>query len=292
MSTKSIISSTWYELVTQYVVMTVAVAISAVAVLVFMAPFNIAPSGVSGIAVILNYLIDTPIGLVTLVLNIPIQYLAYKMLPGSWRVVARTFYVLTVYSVVIDVLGQHIPTDGVSENILLNAVFGGALEGIAGGLIYRVGGTFGGTSTLAMILRRKFGMPMSTTWLYTDLFVMGAAGVVFGWEAALYAMVALFITALASDYVLEGPSVIRTAMIVTDNPEDVSDAIMSELGRGVTGWEAQGMYTKQQKWVLYVSVGRSEISELRQIVMQTDAKAFVVIGQGHTAYGEGFKRPV
>jgi uncharacterized membrane-anchored protein YitT (DUF2179 family) len=292
MSTKSIISSKWYNVVTQYVVMTVAVAISAVAVLIFMAPFNIAPSGVSGIAVILNYLIDTPIGLVTFVLNIPIQYLAYKMLPGSWRVVARTFYVLTVYSVVIDVLGQHIPTDGVSENILLNAVFGGVLEGIAGGLIYRVGGTFGGTSTIAIILRRKFGMPMSATWLYTDLFVMGAAGVVFGWEAALYAMVALFITALASDYVLEGPSVIRTAVIVTSNPEDVSGAIMSELGRGVTGWEAQGMYTKQQKWVLYVSVSRSEIGDLRQIVMQVDEKAFMVIGQGHTAYGEGFKRPV
>ena len=90
----------------------------------------------------------------------------------------------------------------------------------------------------------------------------------------------------------KGPSVIRTAVIITSNPEDVSTAIMHKLDRGVTGWEAQGMYTRQQRWVLYVSVGRSEIGELRQIVTEVDAKSFIVVGQGHTAYGEGFKRPV
>ena len=114
MATKSVMNSKWYVFVTQYVVMTIGVAISAVAVLIFMAPFNIAPSGVSGIAVILNHLLDTPIGLVTFVLNIPIQFLAYKLLPDSWRVVARTLYVLVIYSVVIDILGPYVPKDGVS----------------------------------------------------------------------------------------------------------------------------------------------------------------------------------
>jgi uncharacterized membrane-anchored protein YitT (DUF2179 family) len=259
--------------------------------MVFLSPYNIAPSGVSGFAVILNYLVNTPIGLMILLMNIPIQILAYKILPGSWRVVAWTLYVLVAYSLVMDILVEHFSLSGVSDNVLLNALFGGVLEGISGGLIFRAGGTFGGTSTLAMILRRKFGMPMSTTLLYTDTVVIITAGLVFGWESALYAIVALFISGVAVDYILEGPSVIRTAMIVTNEPDAMSDAIMHQLGRGVTGWEATGMYTKQQRWVLYVSISRSEVSELRQIVTEMDDKVFVVIGQGHTAYGEGFHRP-
>jgi uncharacterized membrane-anchored protein YitT (DUF2179 family) len=281
-------NQSWQSLLNQYFWMTVAVAISAVAVIVFLAPFDIAPSGISGVAVILKDLINTPIGLMTFVLNIPIQIMAYYMLPGSWRVVVRTMYVLLVYSVMLDVLGGFIPDDGVSENILLNAIFGGVLEGIAGGLSFRAGGSFGGTSTLALIIRRKMGTPMSTTLLYTDVLVILAAGVAFGWEAALYATLSLFISGLASDYVLEGPAVIRTAVIITTEPDAVSEVIMVKLDRGVTGWEVTGMYTKQKRWMLYVSTQRSQIRELQRLVRQVDPGAFVVVGQGHSAYGEGF----
>lgn len=276
----------------QYIQMLIAVMISAVAVTVFLAPFNIAPSGVTGTSVILNHVIGTPIGLVILILNIPIQILAYKVLPNSFRVVAHTLLVLLGYSLALDFVAQHIPTGGVSENVLLNAIFGGVLEGISSGLIIRAGGTFGGTSTLALILRRKFGMPMSTTLLYTDTLVICFAGLVFGWEAALFAIVMLFMSGAVIDYVLEGPSVIRTGVIITNQPEAVANAIIQHLGRGVTGWQATGMYTGQQRWVLYVSVARSEVNELRHIVATIDSNAFIVIGQGHTAYGEGFIRTI
>ncbi len=280
----------WQLTILQYFWMTIAVLISSVAVIIFLAPFDIAPSGVSGAAVILHRLIETPIGLVTFLLNIPIQILAYFLLPGSWRVVVRTLYVLVVYSITLDWLAIYIPDKGVSDNVLLNAIFGGVLEGVAGGIIFRAGGTFGGTSTLALILRHKFGMPMSTTLLYTDALVMAGAGFTFGWEAAMFAVVSLFISGVASDYVLEGPSVIRTAVIITNQPELVSTTILHHLGRGVTGWEAIGMYTHQPRWVLYVSISRSQVGELRRLVMKADPKAFMVIGQGHTAYGEGFKQ--
>lgn len=276
------------QLVLHYVWMTAAVFVSAVAVIIFLAPFNIAPSGISGAAVILNKVVGTPIGLMTLILNIPIQIAAYYMLPGSWRVVVRTFYVLIVYSVALDWIGGFIPDDGVSDNVLLNAIFGGVLEGIAAGLSFRGGGSFGGTSTLALILRRRFGTPMSTTLLYTDALVITAAGITFGWEAALYATLSLFISGLAADYVLEGPAVIRTAVIITNEPDAISQAIMVGVDRGVTGWEVTGMYTGQTRWLLYVSVSRSQVSELNRVVRSVDPKAFVVIGQGHSAYGEGF----
>ncbi|MFW5691981.1 MAG: YitT family protein [Chloroflexota bacterium] len=275
-------------LAVQYFWMTVAVMISAVAVIVFLAPFDIAPSGISGLAVIFNDLIGTPIGLMTFVLNIPIQIMAYYMLPGSWRVVVRTVYLLVIYSFALDLLDAYIPDTGVSENVLLNAMFGGVLEGVAGGLSYRAGGTFGGTSTLALIIRRRIGTSMSTTLLYTDLLVIGAAGLTFGWEAALYAAVSIFISGLASDYVMEGPAVVRTAMIVTNYPREVSQAIMMRLDRGVTGWEVTGMYTGQRRWLLWVSASRSQINELTRVVRAIDPRAFVVVGHGHNAYGEGF----
>lgn len=273
----------------RWIMISLGVFIGALSVLVFMAPFDIAPGGVTGVAVILAHLVDTPIGLVVLLLNIPIQYLGYRLLPGGWRVVAWTLYVVVTFSTLLDLMGPYLPPEGLTDNVLLNALFGGITGGIAGGLIYRSGGTFGGTSTLALILQRRTGTPMSTTFLYTDMLIIGMAGLVFGWEAALYAVVALFISGLATDYVMEGPSIIRTAVIITDHPQEVAEAVLSTLHRGVTGWEARGMYTGQQRWMLYVTVSRSQMRELRQLVMQTDPTAFMVIGQGHAAYGEGFR---
>lgn len=278
----------WRALSIRIILLTLSAFIGALSVILFMAPFNIAPGGVSGIAVILNKLINTPIGLMIIVLNIPIQYLGYRMLPGGWQWVFWTVFVVLIYSAVLDWLTPFFPSDGLSDNVLLNALFGGITGGISSGLAYRAGGTFGGTSTLALILQKRFGLPMSTTYLYTDMLVMGVAGLVFGWEAALYAIVALFVSGLATDYVLEGPSIIRIALIVTDQPEAVSSAVMSRLGRGVTSWAGVGMYTHTERAILYVTISRAQVGELRKIVQQIDAEAFIVIGQGHTAYGRGF----
>jgi uncharacterized membrane-anchored protein YitT (DUF2179 family) len=140
-----------------------------------------------------------------------------------------------------------------------------------------------------VIIRSKLHAD-STTVLYTDTLVVGVAGL-FSAEAAMYAILTLFISGLATDYVLEGPSVIRTAMIVTNQPEIIANAILTRLDRGVTAWEVKGMYTGQQRWLLYVTISRSEVTELHRIVTDVDQQAFIVIGQGHTAYGEGFKRP-
>lgn len=273
-----------------YIWLTLGAVIGAISVIVFLAPFDIAPSGVSGLAVILNKTVGTPIGLMVLVLNIPIQILGYKQLPGGMRTVIRTFFTLVVYTVALDWMAPLFPAQGVGEDALLNTLFGGVTGGISGGLIFRAGGSLGGTSTLALILQRRIGTPMSTTFLYTDMLVIGVAGLIFGWEAALFAIVALFVGGVATDYILEGPSVIRTGVIITDKPKEVANVILHQLGRGCTGWDATGMYTGQPRTMLYVTISRSQVEDLRRLVVEVDNNAFIVIGQGHTAYGEGFKR--
>ncbi len=273
-----------------YFLLTAGALIVALAVILFLAPFNIAPSGISGVGVILNATLGTSIGLVVLALNIPIQILSYYFLPGGLRTIWRTGYVLLVFSFGVDVLAPLFPPTGISDDVLLNAIFGGVMGGLGSGLVYRAGGNFGGTSTLALILHRRTGVPLNTAYVYTDVAVIGLAGLVFGWQAALYALLAIFVDGLASSYVLEGPGVIRTAVIVTDRPEAIRERVLHELRRGVTGWQATGMYTGHTRTVLYVSVARSQAHDLRELVMETDPSAFLVIGQGQAAYGEGFQQ--
>lgn len=281
----------WFSLVTQVIQLTIGALISAIGVIVFMAPFHIAPGGVTGVAVILNHLNPAlPIGIMILVGNIPIQVLGYKML-GGWRIVAATVFYVVVSSLAIDLLRPVVTAAhvDVGSNVLLAALFGGIIGGIGGGLVYRAGGTLGGTSTIARILQDKYGVPLSTSALYTDTGVIVLAGLVFGWEAALYAMVSLFLGGLAADYVLEGPSVIRTATIITDQSDRVADVILDELGRGVTFWEGKGMFTEKQHGVLFVTIARPQVNRLRALVFAADPSAFVVIGHGHIAYGHGFR---
>ncbi len=259
--------------------------ISAFGIIVFEAPFKIAPGGISGVAIILNNLIHSPIGLVVLIGNIPIQIFAYRML-GGWKVIAATVYAVGLYSILIDVLP---PFEPISHDVFLNAVFGGIIGGIGAALVLRAGGTMGGTATLGRILQQRYGTPLSSSTLYTDGLVVVAAGLAFGLEGALYAMVGLFVAGAVTDYVLEGPSIIRTGVIITDHPDAIAERILAEMGRGVTSWEAKGMFTDQPHTVLYVTVGRSQVNALHRIVSKTDPAAFMVIGQGHAAYGEGFK---
>lgn len=275
--------------VQSFLLLTIAVVIGVVALVMFLIPSNISPTGVTGIGVLSNAVFGIPISLPLLLLNIPILYLGYRMLPGGVGMLLLTGYAVILYSLLVEVLAPLVPEDSVSDNALLNAIFGGVLTGISSGLVYRSGGNFGGTSTLALIFQRKYGMPMSSTYLYLDSAVLVLAGLVFGWEAAMYAAIVLFISGQATDYALDGPSVIRTAVIVTERPREVSDALIYELQRGVSGWEVTGMYSGTIRTMLYVSISRSEMRELTHIVLDKDPKAFIVIGQGHVAYGAGFR---
>lgn len=277
----------WWRFFSDVVLLSLGAFISAIGVIIFQAPFDIAPGGVSGIAIILNHLFDTPIGLMILVLNIPIQLLAFRFL-GGWRVILGTIFSIALYSFLIDYL-TPILTQTLSQDRLLNALYAGVIGGVGGGLVFRGGGTLGGTSTLGRILQELYGIPLATSTLYTDTGVIVLAGLVFGWEGALYAVVALYIGGVVSDYTLEGPSVIRTATIITDYPAEVSQVILDKLKRGVTAWEGTGMYTKETRGVLFITIGRAQVDYLRNIVLRTDPNAFLVFSQGHTAYGHGFR---
>jgi uncharacterized membrane-anchored protein YitT (DUF2179 family) len=161
--------------------------------------------------------------------------------------------------------------------------------GVSAGLLYRGGGAGASTGVISRLLQRLTGIPLSQAYLYTDGGIILVAALVFSWEAALYALITLFIWGLVADYVLEGPGVIRTATIITDRGELVAQAIMKHLGYGVTAWRGEGKYTHELHDVLFATINRSQVGELRAIVATADPDAFLVIGQGHQALGRSFR---
>jgi uncharacterized membrane-anchored protein YitT (DUF2179 family) len=157
------------------------------------------------------------------------------------------------------------------------------------GITFLGKGTGGGTDILARVLARLRGIPLSQSYLFTDALVICLAGLAFSWEQALYALIALYIGGVAAEVVTEGVSIARTAIIVCDRPREVADAILREMERGVTGLHGEGMYTRQERTVLYVVISRSEVARLKALIHEIDPDAFVVIGQASEALGEGFR---
>lgn len=279
----------WSSALGDFVLLSVGGLVLAVTVDLFLVPANLAPGGVSGLAVILRHVAGWPIGLTMLVLNIPMLVLGFFSL-GRFHFLIRTAFVVLVYNLGVDLLAGWLPAAGITRDPLLNALYGGVVGGIGTGLVYRGGGTSAGTGVASRVLQLRTGIPMGQVYFITDGGVIILAGFVFGGESALYALFALFIWGLTADYVLEGPSVVRTAFIVTDHPDIVTRAVFGQLGLGVTAWPAQGMFTEAQHTVLFCTVNRPDVNALKSAVREVDARAFVVIGHGHQASGGVLRR--
>lgn len=261
--------------------------VQALAMHLFLIPAQLSAGGVSGAAQIVNRYTGWPIGLMILVANLPLFGLGWRYLGGR-RFLARTILAVVAYALCIDWLPRFWP-GGLTQDIVLNTLFGGLLNGVGMGLVFRAQGTSGGTDIIARLLGRWRGLPLSQSYLFTDTAVVLGAGLAFSWTLALYAVVGLYVSGVAAELVAEGTEVVRIAFIITDQPEAVAQKIIVDLERGVTLWPGTGMYSGQLRHILFCAVSRPEVSQLKAIIHEVDPRAFVVIGQAHEALGEGFK---
>jgi len=253
----------------------------------FLVPGQVASGGVSGLAQVLNFHTRLPIGMMVLAMNVPLFVLGWRYLGGR-RFFIRTIFTVVLYSVLVD-LGLLVIRTGPTRDPMLNALYGGVVGGLGMGITFLGQGTGGGTDILARVLARLRGISLSQSYLFTDALVILLAGATFGWERALYALIALYIGGVTAEVITEGAGVVRTAIIVSDRPREVADAILREMERGVTGLHGEGMYTRKERTVLYVVISRSEVARLKSIIHEVDPDAFVVIGQANEALGEGFR---
>ena len=286
--TKKKFRLTWRD-VKDYILVLAGAFLQAVGTWLFTLPGSLVSGGVFGLAQIIYYKFNIPVGLIALVFNIPLFVLGWKHL-GGFRFAIRTVIAIVVSSVLIDLLTTLPATKGMhlTESALLNTLFGGVLVGVGLGLVYLGRGTSGGTDIIARILNKRFGTSVSTIYMVTDTISVFLAGILFDWEKALYGLILIYVSGVAVDMTLQGIDVVRQAMIVTENYEAVASAIVEELNRSSTIIPAKGGYTKEERNILFCVVMRSEVALLKEIVQRADPKAFMVVGHANEALGEGF----
>ncbi len=272
--------------ISNYLLLFLGAMTGALGFVLFLTPGNVAPGGVTGLTLIVNRFLPVavPEGMLLLLLNIPLLYLGYRRLGGR-SFLYRTIFVVATMGIGIDVLAFLLPVAGITGDPILNAIYGGAMLGAASALVIRARGNIGGTGILARVVQRQTGIPIGQLYLMIDGVIVLLMGVAFGWERALYSLMALFISGLVTDYGVEGPSIIRTVYIVTDKPREVAQALQVGLRTGVTAWKGEGMYKGGERSILFCTVNRSEEHELLRIVREVDEEGFIVIGQGQTASG-------
>ena len=273
-----------------YSLIVLGAAIQAAALRLFLVPANLASGGVSGISQLINHYTHWPIGLMVLIGNIPLFLLGWRFLGGRLFAL-RTALAIVVYSFATDLLPRSniFPANGITDDIFLNSLYGAVISGVGYGLVYRARGTSGGSDILARILNHYRSIPMTQSYLMVDSAVILAAGFVFGWKQALYAIITLYVSGIVSETTLEGAGTVRTALIITSKADQVSQRVLDELERGVTILQGTGAFTGEDRPVLYCVITRAEVSQLKAIVREIDDQAFIVIGQAHEALGEGFK---
>ncbi len=276
--------------ISDYTLVIIGTLLQAVALRIFFVPANLASGGVSGVAQLINHFTNWPIGLMVFVGNLPLLLLGWRYLGGK-RFALRTGTAILTLSFLTDALLwlPFFPRNGLTGDMVLNSLYGAVVAGIGYGLVYRGQGTSGGSDILVRILNHYRGIPITQGYLMTDASIILCAGFVFGWDKALYAIITLYVSGLVVDTTMEGSGTVRTALIITSNPQVVAETIMKEMERGVTVLSGTGAYTGTERPVLYTVVTRSEIQMLKSIVHQADKAAFMVIGAAHEALGEGFK---
>ena len=253
----------------------------------FLIPNDVVSGGLTGVAQILHTLFGTPVGVVSLLMNIPLFVLGWRYL-GGLTFGARTLYATVALSVAIDLLAPLAQRFSVDEP-LLYVFYGGFLDGIGLGLVFRALGTTGGIDIIARFLQQCRGLRMGQSILILSTLIFAMAGWIYGATQVLYALLVAYISGRVVDVVLEGFSYARSALIISNKPDDIRAALLHDLGRGVTTIEGRGGYTSEDRPVLLCVLAQSEISLLKSIVSDVDPGAFVVITEAAEVLGEGFK---
>jgi len=271
-----------------YVFIILGAFIQAIAMRLFLIPSKMVSGGISGTAQIIQAYANWPIGLMTFLGNFPLFLIGWRYLGGT-RFALRTAAAIVFFAVFTDGLVYFLPANGIADDIVLDALYGGVILGIGLGLVYRGGGTSGGTDILGRILNHRRGITISHAYLLTDSLIVLASGFAFGWNRALYGLVVIYVSGITAERVSEGNNLFRMAMVITNHTEEVSKQICAVLERGVTILPGTGAWTGQPRQVLYCVLSRSETNILKRIVSEIDPKAFMVIGQAYDALGEGFR---
>ena len=273
-----------YSKISKFIFMIIGSVLASVALEIFLIPNNIIDGGIVGISIMASHLTNIPLGIFTFVLNIPFFIIGYKQ-------IGKTFTISTLFSVICLSIGVSFlhPIPGLTQDPLLAAVFGGIILGIGVGLIIRNGGSLDGTEIVAIILDKRISFSIGEIVMFFNLFILSSAGFIFGWDRAMYSLIAYFIAFKAIDVIVEGLDESKAVMIISEKHKDICEAIVDRLGRGVTILDGKGGYKGGSTSVLYTVISRLEVAKIKAIVHGFDEDALLTIGSVEVA-GKKYKK--
>ncbi|MFD2371650.1 YitT family protein [Brevibacillus sp. GCM10020057] len=252
---------------------------------IFLVPNNIIDGGVTGLSIMLAHLTGLRLGLFLFLLNLPFLIIGYKQ-------IGKTFAISTLFGVAVMSVGTSLllPVPSLTHDLLLSAVFGGIIVGIGVGLVIRAGGSLDGTEIVAILLTKKSPFSVGEVVMFFNIFILGSAGFIFGWDRAMYSLIAYYIAFKMIDLTMVGLDQSRSVFIISDYPDQIGDALAARLGRGITYLSGEGGYTGDDKKVIFCVITRLEEAKLKEIVDELDPSAFLAIGHIHDVSGGRFKK--
>jgi len=254
----------------------------------FFVPQHLVSGGVSGIAMILYYITGLPIGLLSLAINVPLLYLAFRYLSREFLLL--TFYGTTILSFAIDGTA-FLTAQTYLANPLLGCIAGGGLVGTGCALIYMVGASTGGMDILGYWTMQKYSISVSTVNLVINLIIISCGIFLFGLEPALYSMIAFFISFKITNFLMAGFDYKKSFIIISDRAQEIGDEILKDVERGVTYLHGEGAYTNTKKQVIFAVVKLTQVNRVKEIIRRVDPYAFVILQDANEVFGRGFSMP-
>lgn len=272
----------------EYCLLIFGAILSALSMVLFFIPHKISPGGVIGISMILHYLFALPVGLVSIAFNIPLFLAGLYLLGRTFGI--RTLVGFTVSSLSIDFMMTFLHFPSLTENTLLASIYGSLLMGAGLGIIFRVHGTTGGSDIIAQLVHKFFYIKPGTTFLVFDGCIAVLFAAIFkNIDLTLYALIGLFISSKVINFIIEGWNYAASVFIISKQTDEITGKIIVNMGRGATILKGEGIYTHQERPIIYCVISIKEISKIKQIVQEVDPDAFVTINEVHEVLGEGFR---
>ncbi|WP_058764204.1 MULTISPECIES: YitT family protein [Exiguobacterium] len=273
------------ELLAKGLLLLIGAFIFAIGLEAFLVPNQIIDGGIVGVSIITSYLTETKLAIWLVLFNLPFIFFGYRQ-------IGKTFAIVTLIAIMLmsgfTILLHTI--EPFTDDLLLSTVFGGFLLGAGIGLVIRAGGSLDGTEILAVSFTDRLPFSVGEIVMFFNIFILGTAGFVFSWDRAMYSLITYFVAFKTIDIVLEGLDQSKAAWIITTAPDDIGQAIMDRLGRGVTYLHGEGAYTGDGKKVVFTVISRLEETKLKDILDDYDEKAFLAIGNIHDVRGGQFKK--
>lgn len=270
--------------VIQIIQLFIGASIASIGLEIFLVPNEVIDGGVVGLSIMARYLTGLPFGVFLVAFNIPFLFLANKHIGKNF--VISTIIAIIMLSFCSEVADQF---PKATDDPFLAAIFGGIIDGIGVGLIMRAGGSLDGTEIVAIIGDKHSPFSVGEIVMFINLFILSGAGFIFGWDQAMYSLVAYFVIAKMIDVVTKGLEETYAIMIVSNKPHELKD-VLNTVIRGVTLLHGEGGYTGDPKEIVYCVVNRLEVTKIKDIVLSIDEHAFVTVNSVHDIVGGRFKK--